>query len=951
MPTTAQRAGNFTGYADGNGNLYNLTDPSTGSPVPNNNLTPLLTEDPAGAVYGQAILNFFPLPNMCGTTYNHTGVASTGCIVDATASTTQYQRNYYYFAQETHPRRNDNLRFDLNLTSKLTTWVRYINDYDLDEAFGFPLQNSQGQWAPFGVNHPNPGHGYGVGITYTINPTTVNEFLFGKSYNSWDYYSADDSQVARSTMGNPPSFDNFTTDPNFVNDKTSTRPAGMGTGPIYYQIAVPNVSFGGDEPSEASISPCSAGGSQCPYTNWNDIYQFTDNLSKVWGKHNIKAGFYYERTGKVEWASGTQGNYVGSYNFGSSTAMPNNTQDGYGNAYLGQYQSYNEGGRAVVNVWYTDIEWFAQDNWRLSKKLTLDLGIRFTYQAPVSNLNDNTYAFVQAQYNAANAERLYFPYCTVSTAKGSCPTADNKAYDPKTGYLTFAALQGTFVPPAVGGYSGGTPTPFPGMVQSAPGTPLWPSTWTYKHSVVPALRIGFAYDVFGNGRTAIRGGFGEFINLTDSHFAQLEAGNPPDTVSRTIYYGNIDQVPNFANNAAITPASLNQTAGVQPMQSNYNGSFSIQQNIGFSTVLEAAYVVNLSKHIWAAYQLNAIGPYAEYAVGFNNPNVGYLPANTSGKELSDNYFRPKPGWSALAADALAENASYNSLQITARRNMTKHLSYGGAFTWGKNMSLGGGYPTSVSPYFPDKFRNYEPTYTPTPLVLVVNYVYEAPNLGQKLNSKLLGVVTDHWMISGITQIHSNLLTSIPGISFTNTTSSNPTMNWTGGYEGARMLVTGNWNLPAGTSSFAGNTPFTAAVGANVNGTAGNQMINETAFTIPWPCSATPGATPELGIGENPECYGNAGPGSLIQEPHTRLDNWDMTFTKNFPLKSERRVIQFRAEMYNIWNHTQFSGVSISPSYNWPNWQNGLYEQETSGLGRYTSTQNPRYMSMSLRFQF
>jgi hypothetical protein len=81
------------------------------------------------------------------------------------------------------------------------------------------------------------------------------------------------------------------------------------------------------------------------------------------------------------------------------------------------------------------------------------------------------------------------------------------------------------------------------------------------------------------------------------------------------------------------------------------------------------------------------------------------------------------------------------------------------------------------------------------------------------------------------------------------------------------------------------------------------------------------------------------------------NNWDMTFSKSFPLKSEQRVIIFRAEMYNIFNHTQFSSATITPSYSWPLWQNGVLEQTNAGLGRYTGALSPRQMSMSLRFQF
>ena len=939
MPTAAMRAGDYSGYTDGNGVKIALTDPTTGNPVPGNNIAGLVALNPAAAKAGQAILNALPLPNICG----QPGVAASGCVPDAQFASQQYQRNYYWSYNETHPRRNDTIRVDYNPTSRLNSWVRYINDYDLDTlGNNFELKNSSGQLAPLTLDHPNPGHGYAVGITYTISPTLVNEFTFGKSYNTWDYYAHDQSQLDRATMGNPPSFANFATDPNFTKDQNQKRP-GLAAGSQNFQVAIPNINFGGQLPNEASlIDPCGSAGGQCPATNWNDIYSFNDTISKVWGKHNIKAGLYYERTGKVE-QNQASSSYLGSYDFSSASAMPNNTQDGYANAFLGQFRSYTEGGRVVGNYWYTDIEAFVQDNWRVSPRVTLDLGIRFYHQLPTENLANNTTDWIRAAYNPAQAMRLYYPSCTVSTATKACPTANQIAVDPKTGATAFFALAGTFVPASVGGYAT-TPTPFPGMVRAGE-SPLLPSTLWSVPSVLPAVRIGIAWDVFGNGKTAIRTGFGQFFNLGSTQIAQNSSGNPPDIINRSVYFSSLDKVPALAGTAGITPIAPDGTVGNQKVQGNYNGSFMIQQKVGFGTVLETAYVFNLSKHTSIARQLNAVPMYSQYNPANANPNVAFLPPNTTGKTLADNYFRPLAGLGALRTVDFSGNASYNSLQVTLRRNFTRRLSYGFAYTFSKTMSA------TPSVYFPDKFRNYGPSYQPTPHVAAINYIYDVPNLGEKFRIKPLGWVTDHWSVSGITQIRSDIRVAAPGLSFSGTTSTNPQMNWTGGAEAARMLVVGNPQLPSGQVSFAGNTPLVQAPGANANGTPGNQILNESVFVIPNPCSWTPGPTPQQGVGQSMSCFGNAGTGSLIPLPGTRTFNWDMTFSKAFPLKGERRQIMFRAEMYNIFNHTQFTAANIAPQYNWPLWQTGVLQQTNANLGRYTSAANPRQMSLSLRLQF
>ena len=283
VPTLEERKGDFSKSYNNTGGLITVRDPVTKVPFPGNKIPSSMPADPTGL----AILNFFPEPNRCDVN------PVTGCWNETDAGQT-YRRNYRYVNTGPHPRRNDMLRFDGYPTQKLNLSYRWANDFDdMDGSYNMQFYvPSEKAWLPYTEKHPNPGHGHVISATYSLSRTLVNEFNFGQSWNSWDWYIKYEDQLARDRMNNPPHwFDE--NDPAFK--VTGNRPGGNGEGNLYHAFYIPAVSFGAPSATQTGFSQSR------PYTNYNTIYSVTDNVSWILGRHSLRMGFYWERTGKIQY--------------------------------------------------------------------------------------------------------------------------------------------------------------------------------------------------------------------------------------------------------------------------------------------------------------------------------------------------------------------------------------------------------------------------------------------------------------------------------------------------------------------------------------------------------------------------------------------------------------------------------------------------------------------------
>jgi hypothetical protein len=247
-------------------------------------------------------------------------------------------------------------------------------------------------------------------------------------------------------------------------------------------------------------------------------------------------------------------------------------------------------------------------------------------------------------------------------------------------------------------------------------------------------------------------------------------------------------------------------------------------------------------------------------------------------------------------------SNYNGLQSTLRKRFTHGLLFGASYSWSRAMALLAFDPLVANNYS----RNYGPQGADRRQTFGLNYSYDFPKPGQALHNKYLGIVTDGWQISGITTAN----TGAPlGFAFGTTNALNITGSTN---EGARFDIVGN--------------PY-ANVAKNPALPNGGLAFNPAAF-----------AEPAVGT------IGNAGGGAgIIYGPG--FVNFDASVSRSIPLGSEKRQLKLRLEAFNVFNHTEFSGVNTSFTYD----ANG--KNTVGSTGQYTSDRGPRILSLEIRFQF
>jgi len=698
VPTPLQRTGDFSDSALDttfstatqtgcllNGGLHDPDPTNAGGAFTASPSTPgTIDVIPAGrqSTAGAAILNtyFTPtLPRLTGgkLTPNY------GCGTNWAKS----------FSQPTYWR-EDSFRGDVRLTKTLTLMMRYTNEA---WTFGPSAVGNSGWGADSGASQiqeawSQPSRVAVGRLSKTIGTSAVNDFQFSYSANRINITQATGAAQALNTL--IPTF--------FSNPNPTSNP------PVWIN--------GGGLPTIWSFAP---------WSNREDLYTWQDDFSKVIQRHTLKFGVLYSRNAKdQDNFSQKQGNTFGpvGYNGCKNITDPGCTNladftTHYGPAdWILKNTAVSWGEQNVIfkkQGRWQNFELYAQDDFKVTNRLTLNLGVRYSYFPNPYQANDQYTIFNQAAFNPSLG-----------------PVACN-------GLFYSAGLLANPCPAGTGG--------LPGPNRAIQNN--------FHLGIGP--RLGVAWDPTGTGKWAVRAGFGQFYNRDDIFVTDGTAGvNPPYIASFTSPNGNGRFLDNTNQLPACTPNCFGSGLGVAGIGQDLNNrapyvlqyNLTIQHELWKDTRLEVGYAGSRTRNWTTNYDANAVPPADRLAFAQSNGNK------------AGNLLKPfdilKSG--GIGIFSHRGSAYYDSLQtaFTTRfqRNSTFQLSY----TFSKNLSdtslhISNGAGNQVIDPF-NLHTGYGPATINRPHIFGANVIYNLPTLQNM--ERYVRAALGSWELASLVNISS-----------------------------------------------------------------------------------------------------------------------------------------------------------------------------------------------------
>jgi hypothetical protein len=849
VPTERERRGDFSQTVDQQGRLIIIRDPITGQPFSGN-----VIPSPRINPNTQALLNALPLPNTAGS-----------------------RGQYNFQRQETpdNPRWNNVLRLDYKSSSD-SSFFGTIRTFNSNQ-YGSEITAGPADWGFYTGSYIFSDSGVTAGWTKIFGSSRINELSGG---------------VKRQTEGFPPK-----SDAEYVHLRRSD--VGFNMGQWYPELnplgTLPMVSFGLAIGASSIDSPDFAYPDRLGVTAEDWVTSVRDTFTWMSGLHTFKLGGYFEWIQNRE-ARG--GNWMGNVQFNRNTANPLDTNFAFSNALLGVFNQYTEASgypssfnRGILT------EWFAQDTWRPTDRLTLDYGARFLWYTPWWRPDEQIANFDPGAYDPAKAPRLYQP-ARINNVR--------VAFDPVTRQTLNAVYIGAFVP--------GTGDPANGMVLATdPAVPRG-----FRDTLAPQIepRLGVAYDLLGTGTTVFHASAGMFHNarLGGGNLGNLR--NPPFINNPIVFFSTLDAVltPNFTS--LLRPVNVNALDPDVTTPSSYNWSAGIRRDIGWGTVVDFTYTGSAGRHLEMEYNINSVPDGARFLD--QNPQNDD-PSQPGLQALPPEFLRPYRGYQDIIVRSNWGTSDYHSIQIQANRRYIRGLQFGGAYSWSRAKGLGDEDPARVALNRPLDAWHYATAGYNQNHSLVINYTWSLPSTG--FTNALARAALDGWQISGENAFVTGdwapvILSTTDGFDFT-------------GGDGGNGASLGGVSVVGGSAT-SGNDGL-RVVRPNMSG---DPMSGDRDPLTGW-FNTSVFSRPARGE------YGTT-PRTVIERPG--INNWNLALFKNFALGGSR-LFQYRLEAYNLFNHLQFSDIDRTATFN-PQGQ-----QVNANFGLANTSRQARVIQMSVRFTF